>query len=327
MRRRQFITLLGGAAATWPLSARAQQRGMPVVGFLHSASPGPYVPLVDAFRQGLREAGYVEGQNVSIEYRWAEGQYDRLAGLAADLVRRPVAVIFSGGPPAALAAKAATAVTPIIFVSGDDPVKSGLVDSFNHPGGNATGVYLLLTGLETKKLGLLLEVVPRTNVIAALINPSNATAPETQSRDLQAAARTLGRQIQIFNASSERDIDSAFAAITRLRAGALLVGADPFFTSQRDQIVALAARDAIPTIYELREFAAGGGLMSYGTSLADGYRQAGIYTGRVLKGDKPADLPVVQPTRFEFVINLKTAKALGLEIPSGVLAIADEVIE
>jgi putative ABC transport system substrate-binding protein len=326
MQRREFITLLGGTAA-WPLVARAQQPALPVIGFLHAGAPAPQANSVAAFRKGLGEAGYVEGRNVAIEYRWAEGQYDRLAGLAADLARRQVAVIFGGGPPAAAAAKAATTTIPIVFTSGDDPVKSGLVESLNRPGGNVTGVYLFLTGLEARKLGLLRELVPQVKMIAALINPNNSSAPETQSRDLQAAARTIGLQIQIFNASSERDIAAAFASIAQLRAGALLVGADVFFSNQREQIVALTARHAIPAIYELREFAAAGGLMSYGTSLADGYRQAGIYTGRALRGDKPADMPVVQPTKFEFVINLKTAKTLGLEFPPGMLAIADEVIE
>jgi putative ABC transport system substrate-binding protein len=326
LKRRDFITLVGGAAA-WPVAARAQQPALPVIGFLCSGSPNAYAPFLTALRQGLNDAGYVEHRNVGIEYRWAEGQYDRLPALASDLVASRVAVIVAaGGAGPALAAKAATTTIPIVFISGADPVKSGLVESFNRPGGNVTGVYLFLTGLEAKKLGLLRQLVPQADVIAVLLNSARPDT-DAQLKDIQEAARAVGLQINILQASSERDFAAAFASIAQLRVGALLVGADPFFTNQRDQIVALTARYAIPAIYELREYAAAGGLMSYGTSLADGYRQAGIYAGRALKGDKPADMPVVQSTKFEFVINLKTAKALSLAIPPGVLAIADEVIE
>jgi putative ABC transport system substrate-binding protein len=324
--RRKFISRLGGMTVALPLAARGQQPTMPVIGFLSSGSPGPFAHLVAAFRQALSETGYDEGRNVAFEYRWAESQYDRLPGMAADLVRRQVAVIAAFGPSAAQAAKAATPIIPIVFTSGADPVDVGLVTSLSRPGGNVTGVYLFFTGLEAKKLGLLREVIPQVGVIAALLNPNNPDA-ESQSRELQAAARTLGEQMQTFNAISEIEIDAAFVMIAQLRAGALLIGSDPLFVDCRDQIVTLSARHAIATVYETRESVVAGGLMSYGTSLTDGYRQVGIYTGRVLKGDKPSDLPVVQSTKFEFVINLKTAKALGLTIPSGVLAIADEVIE
>ena len=324
--RRKFIAGLGGASLAWPVAARAQQSPIPVIGFLSYASRDGMQQLIAGFHQGLKEASFVEGQNVAIEYRWAEGRYEELPALAADLVRRQVAVILSGGSPAALAAKAATATIPIVFTSGDDPIRAGLVASINRPGGNVTGVYELFTGLEAKRLGLLRELVRQANVIVALVNP-NLKDAEYQSRDLQAAARTLGQQIHIINASSERELDTAFATISQLRAEALIVSADPFFIVRREQIVALAARYAMPAIYIVREFAASGGLMSYGPNLGDGYRQAGIYTGRVLKGDKPADLPVVQSTKFELVINLQTARALGIEVPPALRSIADEVIE
>jgi putative ABC transport system substrate-binding protein len=326
MQRREFITLLGGAAA-WPLAARAQQPAMPVIGFLHVGSPDALSHLVTAFRQGLKEVGYFEGQNVAIEFRWAEGHYDRLPALAADLVRRQVAVIITGGgdAPAAIA-KAATATIPIVFNVGSDPSKTGLVASLSRPGGNITGVNILTTELAAKRLGLLNDLVPAGSVIAYIVNP-NFPATESNVKEVETAARAIGRQILLLKATNEKDIDAVFVAISEMRSRALLVGSDPFFTSRRDQFVALAARYAVPTIYEQREFAVAGGLMSYGTSLTDSYRQMGNYVGRILKGEKPADLPVVQSVKFELVINLKTAKALGLTLPSGLLSIADEVIE
>ena len=328
MRRREFITLLGGAAAAWPLAAHAQQpERMPMIGFLSGTSSAPFAHLVVAYRQGLREMGYVEGRNLAIEFRWAEGQYDRLPDMAADLVRRQVAVITTtGGDPAALAAKAATTIIPIVFTAGTDPVKSGLVASLNRPGGNATGVHILTAMMEGKRQGLLRELVPTVTRIAVLLNPTY-TAAEVQLKEVEEAARTLGLETQVLHASTELELDTTFATLGQLRVGALQVCADPSFNSRRDHIVALAARHAIPAIYEQREFAVAGGLASYGTSLNDAYHQLGIYTGRVLNGDKPADLPVMQSTKYEFIINLKTAKALGLEISPTLSARADEVIE
>jgi putative ABC transport system substrate-binding protein len=327
IKRREFITAVGGAAA-WPLAARAQQQpAMPVIGFLHGASPAPFAHLVAAFRQGLGEMDYVEGRNVAIEFRWAEGQYDRLPELAVDLDRRRVAVIVAtGGEQAGIAAKRATATIPIVFTSGDDPVKLGLVASLSRPGGNATGVSILTAQMETKRIGLLRELVPAATRIAVLANPAYRST-DVQLKEVEEAARTLGLQIEILRASSESDLDAAFARLPELKVGALQVCADPFFNSRRDQIVALAARHALATIYEQREFAVAGGLASYGTSLTDAYRQIGIYAGRILKGDKPADLPVMQSTKFDLVLNLKTAKALGLTVPDKLLALADEVIE
>jgi putative ABC transport system substrate-binding protein len=325
LRRREFITLLGGAAAAWPLAARAQQPAMPVIGFLDGQSFDLH--LMTAFRQALKDAGYIEGRNIAIYFRSADGQTDRLVTLAGDIIGRRVAVIITtGGGAAALAAHAATTTIPIVFVNGVDPVSSGLVMSLNRPGGNATGVYIFQQVLEGKRLGLLRELVPSAASIAVLLNPTNANF-QTQLRGVQDAARDLGLQVSILSANTEREIDVAFATVAQSGARALLVGSDPFFSSERDQVIALAARHAIPAIYEGREFATAGGLASYGTSLADAYRQAALYAGRILKGEKPADLPIVQPTKFEFVINLKTAKTLGLDVSPGLAASADEIVE
>jgi putative ABC transport system substrate-binding protein len=326
MRRREFITLLGGAAATWPMAARAQQAALPVIGFLHSGSPKPNVNLVTAFRNGLNEAGYVEDKNVAIQFLWAEGRYDRLPELAADMVHQKVAVIFGAGPPAAHAARSATSTIPIVFVSGDDPVKSGLVASLNRPGGNVTGAAIFTGQLGAKQLGLLRELLPKAALVAILVNPHNPLT-EAVITDVRAAAAVTGHQIQIVNAGDEDELDKAFATLKELRADALIVGADPFFFGRSGQLVALAAQYKVPAIFEFREFATAGGLMSYGASISDGYRQAGAYAGQILKGAKPSDLPVLQPTKFELVINLKTVKALGLALSPGLLAIADEVIE
>jgi putative ABC transport system substrate-binding protein len=326
MRRRGFISLLGGAAA-WPLATRAQQRPIPVIGFLNMGSPGPFTHLLAAFREGLNEAGYVEGQNVAVEYRWAEGGYDRLPELAADLVRHQVAVIVAtGGEPAALAAKAATKTIPIVFVVGEDPVALGLVASFNRPGGNATGLALLAYSATTKRWELLREMVPGAASIAVLAKTGGLSS-QIELKQLQAAAGTLGQPINVLYASNEPEIDAAFDNLVAQRAGALFVATEAFFTNRRDQIIALAARHAIPTSYPFREFVAAGGLMSYGPSLTDIYRQVALYAGRVVKGATPADLPVQSPTKFEHVINLKTAKALGLTVPLTLQVAADEVIE
>jgi putative ABC transport system substrate-binding protein len=327
MRRREFIRLFGGAAVSWPFAVYAQQRPMPVIGFVNAASPGPLRQQIAAFSEGLKNSDYVEGQNVAVEYRWAEGQYDRLPALVADLVRQQVSVIVAGGgAPAVLAAKAATTTIPIVFSAGGDPVGLGVVASLNRPGGNITGVYIFTSGLEAKRLGLLHEMVPKATPIAVLVN-SNFADAENQLRDVQEAAARLGVQLVVLRANAESDFDPAFATLVRQQAGALLVCSSPFFNGRREQLVVLAARHAIPAIFEWRDFAAAGGLMSYGTDLADAYRQVGVYAGRILKGAKPVDLPVVQSTRFELVINLSTAKALGIEVPPGLSARADEVIE
>jgi len=325
--RRELITVLGGAAVSWPLIARAQQPPMPVIGFLNARSPDEAASTVDAFRQGLGESGYFEGKNVTIEYRWAEGRYDRLPAFAAELVSRQVAVIAAtGGDPSALAAKAATATIPIVFTIGSDPVQLGLVSSLNKPGANVTGVTFIFSELGTKRLELLRQLLPNASAIAMLVNP-DFPPTRVEVTDVQAGARSLGLQINVLNASTERQIDTAFATIVQQRADALIVGIDPFLLGQRDQLVQLTARHAVPAIYFSREFVDAGGLMSYGPNFATGYRQAGVYAGQILRGVKPAELPVLQPTSFVFFFNLRTAKALGIKVPPTLLALADEVIE
>jgi putative ABC transport system substrate-binding protein len=326
MQRREFIAGLGSAAA-WPAVAWAQQPTMPVIGFVQNGSVDASASFVAGFRKGLGETGYVEGQNVTVEYHWMEGQFDRLPALMADLVRRRVNVIATPTTPEAIAAKAATSTIPIVFGVGEDPVKLGLVASLARPGGNATGVNLFLWEVTAKRLGLLHELVPKAITVAVLVNPANATTAETTLHDVQEAARVMGLQIHVLNATTSREIDAAFATLARERPNALFVAPNAFFTSRRVQLANLAARNGIPGAYASREIVAAGGLMSYGTNIADSYRQVGVYTGNILKGAKPADLPVVQSTRFEFVINLQTAKLLGIEVPETLLATADEVIQ
>jgi putative ABC transport system substrate-binding protein len=328
MKRREFITLLGGTVAAWPLAARGQQPAVPVIGFLGGASPDRWVGRLRAFHQGLSETGYVAGRNLAIEYRWAEGQNDRLPSLAAELVGRQVSVIAApGSVPAALAAKAATTTIPIVFEIASDPVELGLVASLARPGGNITGVTSLNAQVGPKRLELLHELVPTATVVGLLVNPTNPNEAEPTTKNLQAAARSLGLEMHVLHASAEGDFDAAFATLIQLRAGALAIGTDPLFTSRLEQLAALTVRHAVPTVYQFREFTAAGGLMSYGGSLTDTFRAAGVYTGRILKGDKPADLPVQQTTKVQLFLNLKSAKALGLTVPIPLLGRADEVIE
>jgi putative ABC transport system substrate-binding protein len=326
MRRREFISLFGGLA-TVPLAARAQQAAMPVVGYLNASSPEDVKPRAAAFRRGLQESGYVEGQNVAIEYRWAEGQIERLPAMAADLVQRRVIVIVATTTPAALAAQAATTTIPIVFETGSDPVRLGLVVNLNRPGGNATGVTSLIVEVQPKRLELLHELLPTVSVMALLVNPNDRALAQAQARELLSAARNLGLDLHVLNASSERDFDAVFTDIKRLRAGGLVIGAGSVFVGGINKLASLTVRHAVPAIYQERNFTAAGGLMSYGSDVSDSYRLAGVYTGRILKGENPAELPVIQPTKFELVFNLKTAKALGLTVPPTLLARADEVIE
>jgi putative ABC transport system substrate-binding protein len=326
MRRREFIALLGGSAATWPLATLAQQPSLPVIGYLESVSQGQFADLIPAFRKGLSETGFIDGQNVRIEYRWAEGQYDRLPTLTAELVHDYATLIFATALISAQAAKAVTTTVPIVFVSGPDPVQLGLVASLNRPGGNLTGVTLFTSTVGAKRLQLMRELLPAATAFAFVVNPSNTRA-DSDVEEMETAARALGQQIIVAKAGTDRDLETAFATLAQRSIQALVIGGDPFFNGQAQQLVALASHYAIPTVYPLHEFAAAGGLMSYGSSISDAYRQAGIYAGHILKGAKPADLPVMQPTKFELVINLKTARTLGVEIPATLLARADEVIE
>jgi putative ABC transport system substrate-binding protein len=327
MKRRTFISLLGGAAAAWPLAARAQQAAMPVVGFLSARSPREAASVLQAFLQGLREAGYFEGKNVTIEYRWAEGHYDRLPALAAELVQLQVAVIAAtGGEPSPLAAKAATSSIPIVFTAGGDPVEAGLVASLSRPGGNVTGTTIMGIEMGPKRLDLIRQLVPNATSVAMLVNPKFPLG-SIEARDVQSATRSLGMQFHVLYASTEGEIDAAFGDIIKQKINILIIATDPFLLGQRDQLVGLAARYAVPTMYFLREFAEAGGLMSYGPDIANGYRQAGVYTGRILSGAKPASLPVLRPTHFLLILNLKTTRALGLAVPDRLLALADEVIE
>jgi putative tryptophan/tyrosine transport system substrate-binding protein len=325
MRRREFITIVGGAAA-WPLVARAQQPAMQVVGFISARSRDTDAYLIAILHQRLKEVGYIDGDNVAFEYRWAAGQYDRLPELMADLVHRQVAVLVAGANVTALAAKASSATIPIVFVNGGDPVKLGLVARLNQPGGNVTGISFLLNALLAKQFELLHKLLPAATTIAVLVNPTNPSA-KSETSDVLAAANTLGHRLLVVNAAAEQELDTAFATLVQQRADALLVGADPFLNGRADQIVALATKHGVPAIYPLREYVTAGGLMSYGASIADAFQQAGIYVGRILNGEKPSDLPVIQSTKLEFVINLKTAKVLGLTVPPSLLATADEVIE
>jgi ABC-type uncharacterized transport system substrate-binding protein len=325
--RRKFIMLLGGAAAAWPLAVRAQQPALPVIGFLGSASPEPWTPYVTAFHAGLLAKGYMDGRNVTIAFRWAAGQYNSLPAMAAELVRQKVAVLVStGGEPTIRAAMAATTTIPIVFTIGEDPVKLGLVASLSRPGGHVTGVNIFTAAIQAKRLGLLRDMVPTAMLIGALVNPSNPPSA-SQTKEIQEAARAVGQDIRMLHATTERELDAAFASLPQLHAGALLVASDPFFNSRRDYVVALAARHGVPAIYEQSVFATAGGLISYGTDVRAAYHQVGVYTGRILDGEKPADLPVIQASKFELVINLKTAKTLGIVVPPGVSAQADEVIE